>query len=280
MIKEIKTGNGYLLSGESYSFDFHYMGQEIPVIDIPVNDGKPILNKFMRGNLEIIKKSEDKKVEGISFKVNGITEVGTPYEEIFKTDKDGNILIKDLLIGTYEVSEVKDDLTVGYFTPENQTITVKRDETAQVEMENKLIHGGFKLLKTDEDKKPLTGVRFGLYKADGTLVTEFVTDKDGTYSKTDVLYGDYFLKELETVKGYEFDKEMVYAFSVSKDGEMIEIRAVNKKIPEQRARPMKRDIPKMGDKSNTTALLALLGMSALSFAGIAVVRYRKKKKAD
>lgn len=280
MIKEIKTGNGYLLSGESYNFDFHYMGQEIPVIDIHVNDGEPILNKFMRGNLEILKTSEDKKVEGISFKVNGITEVGTPYEEIFKTDKDGKILIKDLLIGTYEVSEVKDDLTVGYITPENQTITVKHDETAQVEMENKLIHGGFKLLKTDEDKKPLPGVRFGLYKADGALVTEFITDKDGTYSKTDVLYGDYFLKELETVKGYEFDKEMVYAFSVSKDGEMIEIRAINKKIPEQPARPMKRDIPKTGDKSNTTALLALIGMSALSFAGIAVVRYRKKKKAN
>lgn len=278
MIKEMKAGNGYLLSGESYHFDFHYMGQEIPVIDIHMNDGKPILNKFMRGNLEIIKTSEDKKIEDISFKVTGTTEVGTAYEEIFKTDKDGKILIKDLLIGTYEVSEVTDDFTVGYITPENQTVIVKHDETAQVEIENKLIHGGFQLIKTDEDKKPLAGVRFGLYKADGTLVTEFVTDKDGTYSKTDLLYGDYFLKELETVKGYEFDKEVVYAFSVSKDGERIEITAVNKKIPEQSARPINRDVPKTGDTSNSIALLMLLGMSALSLAGVAVVQYRKRKK--
>lgn len=147
-------------------------------------------------------------------------------------------------------------------------------------MKNKLIYGGFQLLKTDEDKKPLAGVKFGLYKADGALVTEFVTDKDGTYSKTDLLYGDYFLKELKTVKGYEFDKEMVYAFSVSEDGERIVITAVNKKIPEQPARPVKRDIPKTGDASNTKALFALLGMSALSFAGIALVQYRKKKKAN
>lgn len=155
------------------------------------------------------------------------------YEEIFKTDEVGKIVIKDLLIGTYKVSEVINDLTVGYITPENQTVTVKHDETAQVEMENNLIHGGFKLLKTDEDKKPLARVKFGLYRVDGTHVTEFFTDVDSTYSMTDLLYGDYYLKELETVKGYAFDKEAVYAFSVSKDGEIIAITAVNTKIQEQ-----------------------------------------------
>lgn len=278
-IKEIATGNGYLITDKEYNFDFDYMGQEMPVINIHVNDGKPIVNKLMRGNIEITKTSDDKKVEGISFKITGITAIGTAYEEIFKTDEDGKIVIKDLLIGTYEVSEVVDDLTVGYITPENQTITVKNDETTQVEMENKLIYGGFKLLKTDEDKKPLAGVTFGLYKADGTQITEFITGEDGTYSMTDLLYGDYYLKELETVKGYEFDKEAVYVFSVSKDGEIIEITAVNKKIPEQPSTPVKPDVPKTGDSSNATALLAMLGMSAVSLAGIGIVQYRKKKKA-
>lgn len=60
------------------------MGQEEPTIPIHVNDGKPILNKLMRGNLEITKTSEDKKVEGISFKVAGTTEIGTVFEEIYK----------------------------------------------------------------------------------------------------------------------------------------------------------------------------------------------------
>lgn len=274
-IKEVATGKGYLLTDKAYDFDFHYMGQEAPYIPIHINDGKPILNKLMRGNLEITKTSEDKKVEGISFKVTGTTEIGTAYEEIFKTDKDGKIVIKDLLIGTYEVSEVLNDLTVGYITPENQTVTVKNGDTEQVEMENKLIHGGFKLLKTDENKKPLAGVKFGLYKADGTEVTEFVTGEDGTYSRNDLLYGDYYLKELETIKGYEFDKEAVYAFSVSKDGETIEITAVNNKIP-----VVKTDSPKTGDTNNTIALLAMLGISAVSLAGIGIVQYRKKKQAE
>lgn len=125
------------------------MGQEVPYIPIHVNDGNPILNKLMRGSLEITKTSEDKKIEGISFKVSGTTEIGTTFEEIYKTDKDGKIHIENLLVGTYEVSEVLDDLTVGYITPENQTVTVKHGETAEISMNNKLIHGGFKLLKTD-----------------------------------------------------------------------------------------------------------------------------------
>lgn len=182
-----------------------------------------------------------------------------------------------MLIGTYEVSEVVDDITIGYITPENQRVTVKDNNTTQVEMENKLIHGGFKLLKTNEDKKPLSGVKFGLYKADGTEITAFITGVDGTYSMTDLLYGDYYLKELETVNGYTFDKEAVYAFSVSKDGEIIEITAINNKIPEQPKTP---DAPKTGDTNNMTALLALLGMSAVSLAGIGIVKYRKKKKAE
>ena len=276
-VKELATGKGYQLIDKEYHFDFEYMGQEAPYIPIHINNGKPIVNKLMRGNLEIIKTSEDKKVEGISFKVTGTTEIGTSYEKVFKTDKDGKIFIKDLLIGTYEVSEVVDDITIGYITPENQSVTVKDNDATQVEMENKLIYGGFKLLKTNEDKKPLAGVKFGLYKADGTEITEFITGVDGTYSMNDLLYGDYYLKELETVNGYTFDKEAIYAFSELKDGEIIEITAINNKIPEQTKTP---DAPKTGDTNNMTALLALFGISVVSLAGIGIVKYRKKKKAE
>ena len=108
------------------------MGQEVPYIPIHVNDGKPIMNKLMRGNLEITKTSENKKIEGICFKVSGTTEIGTTFEEIYKTDKNGKISIKNLLVGTYEVSEVVNDLTVGYITPGIQSITVKHGETAEI----------------------------------------------------------------------------------------------------------------------------------------------------
>ena len=273
-IKELASGKGYQLLDTAYDFDFTYMGQKIPVINIHVNDGKPIMNTLMLGNLEITKTSEDNLIEGINFKVTGVTEIGTTYEEIHQTDKDGKIHIENLLVGTYEVSEVKDDKTIGYITPDNQIITIKDGDTTQVEMNNKLIRGGFQLLKTDEDKNPLAGVKFGLYQADGTLLKKFITNNEGTYSMNDLLYGDYFLKELETVDGYQLDKDTVYEFSVKEDGEIVEITAINHKIPTE---PVKLDAPKTGDVSNMTALLAMLGVSVVSFAGITIMKHHKKK---
>lgn len=276
-IKELATGEGYILDEQEYSFTFKHMGVEKPVIHIHANEGKPLQNKLMRGTIEIIKTSEDKKIEGISFKVTGKTIVGTSYEKIFKTDKDGKILIENLPVGDYIVSEIVDDMTVGYITPDSQNITVKNGETATVKVENKLIRGGFKLLKVNEDKQPLAGVKFALYKADGTILNEFETDKDGMYVMTDLLYGDYYLKELETVTGYSFDKEAVYAFSVSKDKEVIEITAINKKIPE--SPKTKTDSPKTGDTTNIVVMLALLGASGAGLAGTYFFKKRKSKKS-
>lgn len=139
-------------------------------------------------------------------------------------------------------------------------------------MKNKLIHGGFHLLKTDEDKKPLAGVKFGLYQSDGTLLKEFTTNNDGRYSMNDLLYGEYFIKEVETVDGFQLDKDTIYEFSVEQDGDVIEITAINKKIPE------KPSTPSTGDTSNLSTMLLLLGLSSLSLTGIGIVQYRKKRK--
>lgn len=65
-VKELATGNGYILSDREYPFEFKHMGTEVPVIPIHINDGKPIENKLMRGDIEIVKTSEDGKIEGIS----------------------------------------------------------------------------------------------------------------------------------------------------------------------------------------------------------------------
>lgn len=287
-VKELATGKGYSLDATEYNFTFQHMGQEVPEIHIHVNDGKPVKNVFMRGAIEISKTSEDKKIEGISFKVTGTTEIGTHYEKVFQTDKDGKIHIDKLLIGTYKVSEVIDDLTIGYITPDSQTVTVSNGETSQVEMKNQLIRGGFQLQKVDEDKIPLSGVKFVLFTADGKKLHEFVTDKDGTYRMDNLLYGDYYLKELEAPKGYELDKKEIHAFSITEDKQVIEIKVVNKKIPEKPATPAKPetpgtshklgDSPKTGDTTNIIGLAAILTMSAAGLASVAYKRYRRLKK--
>lgn len=76
---------------------------------------------------------------------------------------------------------------------------------------------------------PLSGIKFGLfngsdiYNVDGkqivskdTLLREFVTDSDGNINEElDIPLGTYYLKELETLKGYKLDNN-IYEFNVSK----------------------------------------------------------------
>ena len=71
------------------------------------------------------------KVEGFSFRVTGVD-----YDQTFKTDKNGEIVIEGLRIGDYPVSEVSDKASAGYILPADKQATVKVDATAIVQMHN------------------------------------------------------------------------------------------------------------------------------------------------
>lgn len=60
------------------------------------------------------------------------------YDQTFKTDKNGEILIEDLRIGEYTISEVSDNASAGYILPADKQATVKVDSTTIVEMHNEL----------------------------------------------------------------------------------------------------------------------------------------------
>ena len=207
------------------------MGQEEPVISIHVNDGKPITNTLMRGDIEITKTSEDEKVEGIEFKVKGTTEAGTEYEETFQTDKDGKIHIEDLLTGTYEISEVPGNQTVGYILPESQTVKVENDKTVSVVFENKLQKGGLKIEKTAEGETDLSGFEFEVSgtSLNGTEYKEtFKTDKDGCIEIQNLLAGDYMVTELANEKTESFALPEAQTVTV-KHGEISTVKVENKK---------------------------------------------------
>lgn len=231
-VKELATGNGYVLSDKEYPFVFEHMGTKEPVINIHVNDGKPIENKLMRGNMEIVKTSEDKKVEGISFKVTGKTLIGTDYEEIFQTDTDGKIHVKDLLVGTYTITEVSDDKTVGYITPESQSFNVENGGTVTVEFENILQRGAVRIEKSAEGETNLKGFMFEISgtSLNGTKYKEtFQTDKNGIIKVKDLLVGDYTVKELTSYKTESYVLPADQLVSVQ-HGKTAAVNVENKKI--------------------------------------------------
>ena len=156
--------------------------------------------KTATGNARIVKTSEDGKVEGIQFTLegNGLTYTGV-------TDSKGVFLKSNIPAGTYTVTEESID---KYVPQKSQTVTVRGGETATVNFDNILKKFRVKVVKTDIEKgkaqgdASLAGAKYGLFKGD-ELIDTYVTDSNASFV-TDyyVCDTDWTLKELESSEGY------------------------------------------------------------------------------
>lgn len=129
LVKETKAPDGFLLDEGVYAVFIEADGMTYSVEN---KAGVWFVNAAMKGSLKIIKTSSDGKVEGFSFRVTG----ANGYDEIFKTDENGEIFIEGLRIGEYTVSEVADSLSAAYNRPADKTATVMTYSTTIVEMHN------------------------------------------------------------------------------------------------------------------------------------------------
>ena len=85
-------------------------------------------------------------VEGFSFHVTG----PNSYVGVFTTDKNGEIVIENLRIGEYVVSEVSDGVSSAYVLPADKTASVFEGAVTKVEMHNELRDTP----KTGDDSNP------------------------------------------------------------------------------------------------------------------------------
>ena len=130
-VKETKAPEGFILDANVYPVSIEENGKTYVVEN---EAGKGFLNEAQKGSLKIVKTSSDGKVEGFSFRVIG----NNGYDQTFKTDKNGEIIIEGLRIGEYTVSEVNDKASSAYILPADQKVTVKTGETVTVTMHNEL----------------------------------------------------------------------------------------------------------------------------------------------
>lgn len=153
--------------------------------------------KVSDGSLKIIKESEDGRVDGIRFRV-----VGNGIDETVTTKNGGQIQIDNLTPGTYEVSELSEDI---YEPQEAKTVTIAIGQTASVTFSNILKRGNLKVIKTAEDDF-IEGIRFHLTgtSAAGIAVDEYaVTDATGTAVFENLPIGSgYKLEEVDTKAYY------------------------------------------------------------------------------
>lgn len=60
------------------------------------------------------------------------------YNQVFTTDKNGEIIIEGLRVGKYVVSEISDSVSAGYILPDEEFVTVIDGTTSEVNMFNQL----------------------------------------------------------------------------------------------------------------------------------------------
>ena len=166
LVRETKAPEGFLLDTNVYPVSIEEDGKTYTVEN---EAGVGFINAAQKGSLKIVKTSSDGKVEGFSFRVTG-----KDYDQTFKTDTNGEILIEGLRIGEYTVSEVSDDASAGYILPAEKQATVKTDATTIVEMHNELRETP----KTGDDFNPAIWAGLAAVSVIGAGVLGFVGFKN------------------------------------------------------------------------------------------------------
>lgn len=112
---------------------YHYFAivNDGEMVEVENETGIGFINNHMVGNLKIVKSSSDGRLEGFSFRITGEN-----YDEIFKTDANGEIYIEGLRIGKYTVAEVENEVSAGYKRPAPVEVELVADETLTVNVHN------------------------------------------------------------------------------------------------------------------------------------------------
>lgn len=170
-------------------------------------------NVLKRGNLQVIKSSEDNLVEGVKFHLYGTSLAGIAVDEYAVTDKNGVATFKDVLISgstPYTLEEV--DTAIRYVIPEKQTAPIQWKKVTNRDFTNILKKFSVTVTKSDREEgtaqgdTKLSGAVYGIYKGD-TLVDKYVTDSEGQFTtKEYVCDSDWTIREITPSEGYLLDK--------------------------------------------------------------------------
>lgn len=256
-VRENTAPDGYVLNAESQFVELTYAGQEIAVRDT-VNTS--FVNDYQGVEISLSKVMEKDEL----FNIGNSDEYTRVRFGLFAaediTATDGSVIPADGLIseislaenmsakfdtalpfGKYYVQEIATDehyvlngekylVNFEYMGQDIQTVSIDCGQFT-----NDLKRGKIEGIKVSESDEPLENALFGLFYTDCTEFTEenaimtAKSDKQGKFEFTEIPYGEYIVCEIEAPTGYILSDES-YPVTISEDGEIIEIIAVNKPI--------------------------------------------------
>ena len=156
------------------------------------------------GSMKIVKTSEDGKVSGVRFRVSG-----NGVDTTVQTGTDGTIIVPNLKVGSYTVTEL--DVPDQYVQPKSQTVTVKANETATVSFSNVLKKWKATITKVDAETgaaqggASLAGAVYGVYHG-SDLIDQYTTNASGQFTTKEYVCGDnLYIQEISPSSGYLLD---------------------------------------------------------------------------
>ena len=255
--------NGYVHNGTKYDVELTYAGQNVSVTstDISVyNDRQKVsvsLKKIM-ANDKTFGIGNNGEITSVRFGIYADEDIKANNGDVIpkdalitfaNCDKNGNISFDcDLPIGFkwyvkeiatdehYILSDTKYEFDTEYQGQDIKIIDIKVNDDKAIE--NNLIYGSVKGLKIDrETQEVIKGATFGLFKSDTTEFTKdkailtAVTNENGVFVFNNIPYGEYLIKELKPADGY-LDNEDVFTVIIKDNEQVVEITAINDKVPE------------------------------------------------
>ena len=247
-VKEITAPKGYVLSGKVHTL----------TVKAGQTTGISATDKEQLGAITIYKEGEvlsswngsnftyeKKKLSGAAFKVTAGADIykadgtkvysaGDVVAESLTTGTDGQVVLSDLHLGTYVVTEIKsiDGYTINT-TPQtvaveykHQTVTVQYESTT---IENTRQKAEVSVVKKDSDtENPLDGGKYTLYAGNdiknyagqvivtkGTALETVTTGEDGkaSYSADLPISNGYYVSETQAPYAYIRNSKDVYSFN-------------------------------------------------------------------
>ena len=197
-VKELSAPDGWTLNPAKFAVTLEPQAQSGGVIRVSLPE--PVHDELIYTRVTLTKTdiTGQKTLPGATIEVKD--EQGKViYRET--TDANGQIPQIPVTPGTYTFKEVY--APDGYALNEAEMrFTVDADGNVTGDTTIRDDYTRFSLRKVDESGKPLSGVMFGLKKADGMLMMTAKTDAKGMATFEKVPFGTYTLVETQALPGY------------------------------------------------------------------------------
>ena len=148
--KDILIGSGYVLEEVDTALKYIVPDSQDVEIEWAKVATAEVYNELKRGDLKVIKTSEDNFVGGMRFHLYGTSLSGEKVSVYAYTDKNGVAVFEDILIGeNYTVEEV--NTAIRYVIPESQGAVIEWNKVTEVKFHNVLKKWRADVFKIDAD---------------------------------------------------------------------------------------------------------------------------------